>query len=178
MNPIFIYLNQIKIEPVESYLEIGISDGFTLSYAIKGWNLKHIVLCDTWGKESGGTGRGNHNHIEVLLRELNFKGNVTFLDGDSKKLVPKYFDENPDVFFDFIFVDGDHSPEGVQLDLDNTIEHGRIIAVHDLRNPSHPYILNIFYEYYETIRGNYIMIDDGYYMGYFIERKQHEPPNT
>lgn len=67
--------------------------------------------------------------------------NVTFITGDSKVILPELFkqlaEENKSV--DFILVDGDHSKEGVQRDLNLILEYAPIKALflmmHDSFNP-------------------------------------------
>ena len=47
-----------------SYLEIGVQEGASLRRVLSfNRSISRIGVCNTWGKEHGGTGRGNHNHI-------------------------------------------------------------------------------------------------------------------
>lgn len=56
--------------------------------------------------------------------------NVKIIKGDSKELFNKFEDE----YFDWIYIDGDHSYEGVCLDLKNwmpKVKKGGVISGHD-----------------------------------------------
>jgi len=154
----------VALSKIETYLEIGVADGFTLRCRLReNPDLRELVLCDTWGSTDGGTNRGDHKHIVRLLEDVGFAlDRVTFLDGDSKEKIPEYFALYPSKVFDLVFVDGDHTETGLWMDLTNTVEHGRIIAVHDGRNPNHLTLLDVFYTFYETVRERFIAIDDGY----------------
>ncbi|MFI8569601.1 class I SAM-dependent methyltransferase [Rhodococcus sp. NPDC078407] len=48
-----------------------------------------------------------------------FPGRHTLIQGDSHTTVKAYAKQHPDVRFDVIFVDGDHSVEGARADLDD-----------------------------------------------------------
>ena len=97
------------------YLEVGVREGNSLQYVVQNASgLRRIVLCDTWGRGSGGTDRGSHAHIEKLLNELDYQGSTKFLDGDSGKTLPR-LDEQ----FDLVHIDGGHSYEVCLADLEN-----------------------------------------------------------
>ncbi len=108
---------------ITSYLEIGVQEGKSLQVVVKNAPyLKRLTLCDTWGRRSGGTGRGSHEHIETLLTQLGYHHAVKFLDGDSTQTLPGLF--NPKVLdleerFDLVHIDGDHSEEHCLADLKN-----------------------------------------------------------
>jgi hypothetical protein len=153
-------------------LEIGVADGFTLSCVIKSHlSIKELVLCDTWGDTYGGTNKGNHQHIKELLMNACYPlHQTTFLDGDSKVEIPKYFNKHPNKVFDLCFVDGDHSGNGLWCDLINITPYAKSVAVHDIRHPAHLYLQNVFYAFYETVRGDFVMMDDGNDLGFLIRK--------
>jgi predicted O-methyltransferase YrrM len=141
--------NVVKQGNPRSYLEIGTNIGGSLVAALtcEGSDIERICLCDTWGYTSGGHGRGNHKHIEEILRDLAYDGEVRFLDGDSKELVPKLIELDPAEIFDLVLVDGDHSFGRYTLDMQNAwplLAYWGYMVVDDLAHPAHPYILNEF----------------------------------
>lgn len=121
---------------VKSYLEIGCREGDSLRLVVAANpTLERLVVCDTWGGIYGGTGRGSHRHIEELLSSLGYAGEVRFLDGDSRELIPTLRET-----FDLILVDGDHSDEGAAADLANVrplLAAGGRILFHDICHPAH-----------------------------------------
>ena len=67
---------------LQSYMEIGVADGRSLTHVLQYGNPETLLLCDTWGITDGGTGRESPHHIEELLRINNYEGVVEFLNGD------------------------------------------------------------------------------------------------
>ena len=64
----------------------------------------------------------------------NVKKYVQYFKGDSKKLVENYADNS----IDFLFIDGDHSPDGFRKDLElwyPKIKNGCVFAGHDYDHP-------------------------------------------
>lgn len=96
-----------------SYLEVGVRDGGSLRAVLAVHHPARLTLCDDWGHQYGGTGRGSHDHVEALLAELGFAGEVAWLDGCSYDLLP----ELPSSAYDVVHVDGDHSVYGALYDL-------------------------------------------------------------
>lgn len=133
---------------IQTYLEIGTREGDSLSKVINGSSkLSDIFVSDTWLTYYGGSGRRNHDHIENLIKNLNYKGNITYLDGDSKKTIPTLHDKYKG-YFDLILVDGDHSAEGGMADLENVIHlsktNGGCILFHDITHHAHSYLEQVF----------------------------------
>ena len=166
----FPFLTKINIYP-KSYLEIGVAEGHTLAAAVSGWELEELVLCDNWTGKYGGMKRENHQHIEFLLGQLHFPlEKVTFLDGASQIVIPEYFAQDPDrSYFDVIFIDGDHSPYGLMCDLHNTINHAKIIIIHDMKHSEHLYLSDVVYSFYKSIWRDYTLIID-HDLGYLAKR--------
>ena len=128
-----------SLENVETYLEIGTREGSSLYNVViaNSDSLKEIHIVDTWESEYGGSGRGSHDHIDELLREMNYSGAVVFHDGSSHDILPSLELEN---HFDAIYVDGDHSYEGGLNDLNNVlplVKPGGLILFDDIAHPSH-----------------------------------------
>jgi hypothetical protein len=127
--------------PVRHYLEIGTRDGDSLQVVLEshGQSLESIWVADMWGTDYGGTGRGNHQHIEKMLDEFNFGGRRAFLDGNSRDTIPALMPEKSG-HFDLVLVDGDHSYEGAMADLENVwplVRPGGCVVFHDITHPSH-----------------------------------------
>jgi len=92
-----------------------------------------------WGNDYGGSGRGNHQHIDQLLDDFNFDGLRAFLDGNSRDTIPALMPERADAF-DLVLVDGDHSYEGGMADLVNVwplVKPGGAVVFHDITHPAH-----------------------------------------
>jgi hypothetical protein len=86
-----------------SYLEVGVQEGLSLIAVCEANRaLERIVLCDTWGSDSGGTGRGSNAHIAAMLPMLT-PARVQFLDGDSRVMLPALT-----ASFDLVHIDGGH----------------------------------------------------------------------
>lgn len=70
-------------------------------------------------------------------------GNVSFIVGDSKKLLPEFLADmkKQGKTLDFILIDGDHSENGVRTDINNILRHyvpesELFLVCHDSFNPS------------------------------------------
>src|SRR2546427_4022959 len=136
-----------NLRPV-SYLEIGVKEGDSLLTVLEAseGSVRKLTLCDIW-KGEGGYGHLSHEHIELLLRELNFSGDVEFLDGDSRDTIPTL--SGP---YDLILIDGDHSMSGAQVDLKNTwplLRVGGVLVYDDIGHSAHPHLEPVFKQWSE-----------------------------
>jgi hypothetical protein len=107
--------------------------------------IDHLCLCDTWGNTYGGDGRGSHLHISALLERRDYKGQVFFCDGDSKKTIPQLRDK-----FDMVLVDGDHSHSGCLSDMVNSWSHlkdGGFMVIDDIIHSQHLYLADTVKEF-------------------------------
>lgn len=113
----------------DSYLEIGVQEGLSAIAVAKVNPSIGMTLCDTWGREHGGTGRGGPEHVERALMGVGHAGRRVYLNGDSKELVPRLTEQ-----FDLVHVDGDHSHDGAYADLRNVFPLvRRYLVVHDFQ---------------------------------------------
>jgi hypothetical protein len=139
---------------VKRYLEIGVAEGLSLYALITALRLvrilrkqplagplfEELVLADMWGKLYGGTGRGSPDHIVSLLQSVGVDpAQVVFLNGDSKQTVPALLRQRNDTTpFDVVYVDGDHSYQGAETDLENVLPYvGKALFFDDMYHPAH-----------------------------------------
>lgn len=118
----------------DTYLCVGVQEGQCLLHVLRSNPTIHkLCLCDTWGTDHGGTGRGSHQHIADMLQSLGWIGDVKYLDGDSTKLIP---DLPLDDLYDLSYLDGNHDQEYIRCDLENTWPRTlKYMVVHDIRMP-------------------------------------------
>jgi predicted O-methyltransferase YrrM len=135
----------IKIQP-KSYLEIGIGNGgswLTYSFLLrKTLKISHAVDNLAYAKYIKQKS-DDFNYIRDYLR--NHIDNVEFFNSDSKL----FLDSN-DNMYDVIFIDGDHSYEGVKNDFLKSIRHvnkGGIVIFHDIISVGSPGVAKFWNEY-------------------------------
>lgn len=119
----FIYALQ-EHGPYENYMEIGSAASGTTRMFNDFFNFKNIFIIDD-----------NAQAKEYPYRELNLAG-LPYVEyiGDSQSEEARAFVEVYDLRFDFVYIDGDHSYEGVSRDLLNyydLINPGGVIGFHD-----------------------------------------------
>jgi len=115
---------------VRNYLEIGVNKALSLRWVLRRYpDIERVVLCDNWSY-----GTSSRKFVEGVITSESFPlDRVTFLEGKSVKQMPKFFEENPGMFFDVAYIDGDHKPQVLRADLQIVDTHARIIIVHDIR---------------------------------------------
>lgn len=154
---------------VRHYLEIGTREGDSLRVVLEenAGTLQSVWVSDLWGTDYGGTGRGNHRHIDQLLDDFNYDGRRVFLDGNSRDTIPALMPEKSEAF-DLVLVDGDHSYEGGKADLENVwplVKPGGAVLFHDITHPSHPDLRRCFDEFVHSRRAPHQIITDDYGLG-------------
>jgi predicted O-methyltransferase YrrM len=132
------FLELIKSEGVTSYLEVGVGRGDTFHEVVsslpKGSRAVAVDLpASSWGFED------SRQQLQAVIDDLCANYDVRVIFGDSKA---------PEVIasaagkYDCVFIDGDHSYEGVRSDYLNYGPMGRIVAFHDIsfeKNHSEPW---------------------------------------
>ena len=148
-----------KTHIVKTYLEIGTREGDSLKNVVTdNSNLMDIIVSDMWGGMYGGTGRNSHNHISMLLFDLDYHNSIMFLDGDSTKTIPTLYDKYLN-YFDLVLVDGDHSYKGAMIDLVNVFplcKSGGHIVFHDIYHVAHKYLDQCFDEFVQNNKNEII----------------------
>lgn len=119
----------------KAYLEIGVRRG--RSSAVVGALCPDCAICgfDLWLPDYAGAPNPGPDFVRRELRKVGHAGEVTFVSGDSKSTVPGFLAQHPDLFFDLITVDGDHSVAGAARDLANVLPRlkvGGVIVFDDI----------------------------------------------
>ncbi len=115
-----------------SYLEVGARHGIALRYFVENLpSIKHVTAVDYPGQKWGKVGS------QVELKE-----NIESLDLDDYKILlgdsnkPRIIAEASERMYSIVFIDADHTYEGVTKDLDN---YGPLaqafICLHDVNHP-------------------------------------------
>jgi predicted O-methyltransferase YrrM len=131
----------------ENYLEIGVRRGRSVCSVARGCPSVKVVACDMWQANYAGMENPGPGFVADELRKHGFSGAVEFLNGDSHVLLPDYFERQPEMMFDLITVDGDHSEDGALEDLCTVIPRlsiGGILVFDDIAHPDHPYLRGVW----------------------------------
>ena len=118
--------------------EIGVFKGEFSEYILENIIPKELHLIDIFdGQMCSGDKDGNNivwidlnNQYEILKNKYRDFDNVHIHKGNSVDILKKFEDE----YFDIIYIDGDHSFEGVKNDLETSyckIKNGGFICGHD-----------------------------------------------
>ncbi len=94
-----------------------------------------IVGFDLWIEDYAGVTNPGPEFVKSELQAVGHRGSVELISGDSRVTVPAFLREHPDLFFDVITVDGDHSALGAATDLANVLPRlkvGGIVAFDDI----------------------------------------------
>jgi SAM-dependent methyltransferase/predicted O-methyltransferase YrrM len=162
-------------QPV-NYLEIGVRRGRGVCVVARGCNDVNITACDMWIENYAGMENPGPDFVLAELAKHGHKGNIEFINGDSHKSLPEYFKTKPDLLFDMITVDGDHTEDGAFDDLHNVIPHlapGGILIFDDIVHPSHKYLLNVWRKTMQQFPflAGYEYTEAGYGVAFAIRRK-------
>lgn len=148
------YVDLIKILHVlsklikpENYLEIGVRRGRSISIVAKNSPFCELFAFDMWIKNYVGVENPGPKIINKELEKINHRGKVHFFNGNSRKTIPEFKKNNPNVYFDLICVDGDHSRYGAIKDLNNVLEMlkiGGFLIFDDTNSFEHPFLKKIW----------------------------------
>ena len=118
-----------------SYLEIGVRRGRS-SCAVGATSPDCAIYgFDLWIAEYADVPNPGPGFVRNELQAVGHHGPVDLISGDSRETVPAYLREHPDLFFDIITVDGDHTLLGAATDLANVLPRlkvGGIVVLDDI----------------------------------------------
>ncbi|MCH8849457.1 MAG: class I SAM-dependent methyltransferase [Chloroflexi bacterium] len=118
-----------------AYLEIGVRRARSAAIVAASCPQCAIYGFDLWLPEYGGAPNPGPEFVRAELQAIGHSGPVELVSGDSHETVPAFLRRHPDLFFDMITVDGDHSVQGAADDLANVLPRlkvGGIIVFDDV----------------------------------------------
>ena len=137
-----------KVNNIKNILEIGSYEGRSALFFLKNFTNATITCVDTW------SGSNEHKNFNFKLIEKNFNHNTSSYQLNNllikKKMKSDLFFQNNNKFFDLIYVDGDHSFDQVNIDINNSwniLNNGGYLILDDYmwwfykdlkKNPSTP----------------------------------------
>ena len=114
-----------------SYLEIGAREGIALRYFVERVpTIERVHVIDMPGAQWGCKGSGKL--LSANLQALNCRTHVVFGDSQGVPALESVWRKT----FDVVFIDGDHTYEGVKRDFELYAPFANmIVALHDINHP-------------------------------------------
>lgn len=130
-----------------NYLEIGVRRGRSMAMVAATCSSCDVTGFDLWTPDYAGMSNPGPDFVRAEMSKLGYTGRLDLITGNSHETLPRFFSEHPDLFFDLITVDGDHSKQGAEQDLRNVLPRlkiGGIIVLDDICHPLHPYLASVW----------------------------------
>jgi len=141
-----VYAASDLLQP-QSYLEIGVRRGRSMAVVGATRPDCSIVGVDMWISDYAGLDNPGPDLVRDELRTVGHHGPVELLSANSHMAVPALLLEQPDLTFDLINVDGDHTAGGAGRDLLDVLPRLRIggaLIFDDIAHPSHPWLRDVW----------------------------------
>jgi len=132
-----------------TYLEVGVRRGHSMAMVAAHAPDCALYGLDLWVSNYAGLDNPGKAFVAGQLQRVDFRGRAEFIDGDSARTLPTFFRSHPDLFFDLITVDGDHSARGARVDLRHVLPRlklGGVVVFDDLINPTHAELRGVWDE--------------------------------
>lgn len=130
-----------------SYLEIGVFRGRSLSVVAAAAPECALHAFDLWIAGYASLENAGPELVREQLRRVGHRGELYIESGDSHETVPRFLERRPDLGFDLVTVDGDHTEEGARRDLETVLPRlnvGGALVFDDIRHPSHPWLERVW----------------------------------
>jgi predicted O-methyltransferase YrrM len=128
-------------------LEIGVRRGLSTFAIGAGAPDAELFLNDLWIENYGHRVNPGPDAIKPGLLAVGHHGRIEFHSGDSHAVIPSLLAQRPDLMFDLILVDGDHTEAGALEDLKNVFPRlapGGMLVFDDIAHPVHHYLLGLW----------------------------------
>ncbi len=132
---------------VRNYLEIGVRRGRSMSIVGHLRPDADIVGFDMWIANYAGLENPGADLVASEMKKAGHRGQLSFINGNSRQTVPDYFRQNAEAYFDLVTVDGDHTRRGAIIDLKNVlprIKIGGFLIFDDVCNPELTYMKKLW----------------------------------
>lgn len=129
------------------YLEIGVRRGRSACAVARGNPDMEFWGFDMWMAGYAGMDNPGPDFVAAELKKHGHRGGVRFFNGDSHVTLKRAFADHPDLRFDLVLVDGDHSDAGALEDLRDALPRvapGGVLVFDDIAHPSHPGLRDIW----------------------------------
>ena len=132
-----------------TYLEIGVRRGRSMAMVARHAPDADVWGLDLWIQNYAGLENPGPEFVRQEMQRLGHTGALTLVTGDSRETLPALFAERPDLYFDIVTVDGDHSAEGAAADLTAVmprVRPGGVVLFDDIAHPQHLYLADCWRE--------------------------------
>lgn len=159
----------------ESYLEIGVRRGRSMSVVARRAPACSILGIDLWNVGYAGIENPGPDHVRSRLNDVGHTGSVELVSGDSHDELPRLWRDRLGLTFDLITVDGDHSARGAARDLRDVLPRLRIggaLVFDDISHPAHPELASVWRRVVASERryGTWTFDDVGYGVAVAVRR--------
>jgi predicted O-methyltransferase YrrM len=144
----FLQASTTLLQP-RNYLEIGVRRGRSMCIVAKANPECQLYGFDLWVPDYAGMPNPGPDFVQAEVTQVGHGGDLQLISGNSHKTVPAFLAANPDLQFDLINVDGDHSEAGARSDLAVVLPRlqiGGAILLDDIVHPQHKYLESIWDE--------------------------------
>jgi predicted O-methyltransferase YrrM len=138
------------------YLEIGVFHGRSMSMIAATSPQCELFGFDMWIPDYAGMANPGPDLVREQLGRVGHTGPVRLISGDSHETVPRFLAEHPDLYFDVITVDGDHTAQGAAQDLRDVMPRlklGGFLVFDDIMHPETRYLWRVWSQVVATDPG-------------------------
>lgn len=135
-----------KIQP-KNYLEIGVRRGRSVCAVASKMPQVDLYMFDMWISNYAGMENPGEGMVNAELNKFSHRGKREFYNGNSHQMLKGFFKEKPDLAFDMITVDGDHTYAGAAEDLSDVLPRlkiGGAVIFDDICHPKHMYLQDVW----------------------------------
>lgn len=135
-----------KLKP-QNYLEVGVRIGGSMVQVMYAHLPDSITAVDIWSGEYASlpnTIEFTQKQLENFLKLIDKESKIEYIHGNSHEVLKKLINENKK--YTLITIDGDHTLEGAEEDLEDAVkllEAAGVIIFDDITHPAHKYLLDL-----------------------------------